>query len=78
MEGHTPSVTLSQIRLPLKAVSPLKNYSVQETVDLVRWVQEKTIRHTSLIENENSEKIYRVRDVSDVVVHGFVNSSPLF
>ncbi len=41
MEDNAPSVTLPQIRLLLKAVLPMKNYSIQETIDLVRWIQEK-------------------------------------
>jgi SRSO17 transposase len=41
MEDDAPSATLPQIRLLLKAVLPLKTYSTQETIELVRWVQEK-------------------------------------
>ena len=40
-KDNAPFITLPQIRLLLKAVLPLKTYSTQETIDLVRWVQEK-------------------------------------
>jgi SRSO17 transposase len=41
LEKNAPFVTLPQIRLLLKTVLPLKSRSLQETIDLVRWVQEK-------------------------------------
>ncbi|MDM8538027.1 IS701 family transposase [Desulfobacterales bacterium HSG17] len=41
LEGKAPSITLPQIRLLLEVVLPLKTFSRQETIDLVRWIQEK-------------------------------------
>ncbi|MDM8537535.1 hypothetical protein QUF70_12325 [Desulfobacterales bacterium HSG17] len=35
------SITLPQIRLLLEVVLPLKTFSRQETIDPVRWIQEK-------------------------------------
>ncbi len=41
LKEDAPSFTLPQIRLLLKAVLPLKTYSAQEMIELVRWVQIK-------------------------------------
>jgi SRSO17 transposase len=41
LEDKSPSITLPQIRLLLEVVLPLKTFSMQETIDLVRWIQEK-------------------------------------
>jgi SRSO17 transposase len=41
LEEDAPAITLPQIRLLLKSVLPLKTFSQQEIIDLVRWIQEK-------------------------------------
>lgn len=41
MKERAPAITLPQIRLLLGTVLPLKMYSVQETIELVKWIQEK-------------------------------------
>jgi len=41
LKEDAPSLTLPQIRLLLKAVLPLKTYSTQEMIELVRWIQIK-------------------------------------
>ncbi len=41
LEDNAPAITLPQIRLLLKVVLPLKTFSKQETIELVRWIQKK-------------------------------------
>ena len=41
LKENAPSLTLSQIRILIEAVLPLKTYSKQEIIDLVRWIQIK-------------------------------------
>jgi len=41
LEDKAPSLTLPQIRLLLETVLPLKTFSKQDIIDVVRWVQEK-------------------------------------
>lgn len=41
LEDSAPTITLPQIRLLLETVLPLKTFSGQEVIDLVRWIQEK-------------------------------------
>lgn len=41
LEDKAPSITLPQIRLLLEVVLPLKTFSKQEAIEVVRWVQEK-------------------------------------
>lgn len=41
LEEKSPAITLPQIRLLLETVLPMKTFSGQEAIDLVRWIQEK-------------------------------------
>ncbi len=41
LEDKTPTITLPQIRVLLETVLPMKTFSKQEAIEVVRWVQEK-------------------------------------
>jgi len=41
LEDKAPAITLPQIRLLLEVVLPMKSFSSQETIEIVRWIQEK-------------------------------------
>ena len=60
LKEDAPSITLPQIRLLLKAVLPLKNFSVKEVIELVRWIQVKNhkayISHRKKGFGESQEK----------------------
>ena len=38
---NAPSITLPQIRILLQTVLPMKKFSRRETIEIVRWIQEK-------------------------------------
>ena len=41
---RAPCLTLPQLRLLLKTVLPLKTFSTEEMIEVVRWIQEKNHR----------------------------------
>jgi hypothetical protein len=41
---RAPCLTVPQLRLLLKTVLPLKRFSTEEMIEVVRWIQEKNHR----------------------------------
>jgi len=61
LKEDAPAITLPQIRLLLKAVLPMKNFSVKEMIDLVAWIQLKNhkayLSHRKKKRGENNEEV---------------------
>ena len=36
-----PAITLSQLRILLNAILPLRSFNIKDTIKLIRWIQKK-------------------------------------